>query len=240
MSLSVYIVRQALDGQETPISLDEWNEYIETDSDLKRPDLNHPNYGETLVLLPQERVRAEDWQWLHWTSGSISSDYPQQPMLKKIGQIARHLGAVVMSDEGELWTIDDDGRVSIPGRFEASSGNVSASATPTRTNAPNQSLSQPPPLPLASTKIAPQPWFLSIKRPDSRGISESAKQQFAEAVGISLQHYPVSLRIADLEQACGIAESLIKLGFEAEVSGYDRTKGEQDGGGQPATRPESK
>ena len=238
MSLSVYIVRQMADGQEAPISLDEWNEYIETDSDLKRPDFTHQNYGETTVLLSDECVSYEDWQWLFWTPGSISSDYPQQPMLRKIGQIARHFGAVVKSDDGEIWTIDDDGRVSTPGRFGCGSSNISAIATSTRINAPNSSPSQPPPLPSASIEVAPQPWFLFIKRFSSRGISESAAQRFAEAVVTSLQHYPVSLRIADLEQACGIAEALVKLGFEADVSGYDRTNGERGGGEQPGARPE--
>ena len=115
MSYSVYITRQSADGQEVPITLDEWNAYIAADSDLKRPEPGHPNYSETLVLLPSEPSGPDDWQWLSWGSGSIHADYPQQAMLKKMGQIARHFGAVVMSDDGDIWTIDENGRVSLEG-----------------------------------------------------------------------------------------------------------------------------
>jgi hypothetical protein len=115
MSYSVHIVRQTAEGQETPIPLDEWNAYIEADPDLKRPEPGHPNYSETLVLLPSDAASPDDWQWLSWTNGSISSDYPQQPMLKKMGQVARQFGAVVMSDDGDIWTIDENGKVSMEG-----------------------------------------------------------------------------------------------------------------------------
>ena len=115
MSYSVHIIRQTAEGQETPIPLDEWNAYIEADPDLKRPEPGHPNYSETLVPLSSDASNPDDWQWLSWTSGSISSDYPQQPMLKKMGQVARHFEAVVMSDDGDIWTIDENGKVSMEG-----------------------------------------------------------------------------------------------------------------------------
>ncbi len=115
MSYSVTIVRQSNEGQETPITLDEWNSYIEADPELKRPDPNHPNYQDDLVLLPTEGVKSDDWQWFWWVTGSVSSDYPQQPMLKKMAQVARHFDAVVMSDDGDIWTIDENGRVSMDG-----------------------------------------------------------------------------------------------------------------------------
>jgi hypothetical protein len=113
MSYSVHIVRQTAEGQEDPISLDEWNAYIEADPDLKRPEPGHPNYSDTLVLLPSETDNPEDWPWLAWSSGSLSTDYPQQPMLKKMGQLALHFGAVVMSDDGDIWAIDENGKVSM-------------------------------------------------------------------------------------------------------------------------------
>lgn len=115
MSYSVHIVRQTSEGQEVPITLDEWNAYIQSDPDLKRPEPGHPNYRDTLVLLPAEGVNPDDWQWLSWSNGSISSDYPKQRMLKKMGQIARHFDAVVSSDDGDIWTIDENGRVTVDG-----------------------------------------------------------------------------------------------------------------------------
>lgn len=113
MSYSVHILRQTPDGQETPIPQDEWNAFIDSDPDLQRPEPGHINYSETTALLPTDGVNPDDWQCLRWVTGSIMSDYPQQPMLKKMGQIARDFEAVVMSDDGDVWTIDDEGRVSM-------------------------------------------------------------------------------------------------------------------------------
>jgi len=114
MGYSIHIVRQTADGSEVPITLDEWKAYVASDPDLVYPEPGHPNYsGETLALLPSESAPPEDWQWLSWGSGSISSDYPQLPMLKKMAQAVRHFGAVVVSDDGDVWTIDDNGRVRV-------------------------------------------------------------------------------------------------------------------------------
>jgi hypothetical protein len=115
MSYSIHVVKQTPEGEEAPITLEEWNAYVEADPDLERPEPGHLNYSETLVLLPSDDPDPENWQWLSWGSGSISSDYPQKPMLKKIGQIARHFDAVVTSDDGEVWNIDENGGVSIEG-----------------------------------------------------------------------------------------------------------------------------
>ncbi len=110
---SVYITRQSTDGSEIPITLEEWNTYVDSDADLRVPDPAHPNFREGLVLLPTDGVSPDDWQWLSWGSRSISSDYPQRPMLKKIGQVARHFEAVVSNDDGDIWNIDENGRVTI-------------------------------------------------------------------------------------------------------------------------------
>lgn len=130
MSYSVHIIRQTADGQEIPITLDEWNAYIEEDPELKRREPEHRNNSktpelkrhmkrrenhETLVLLPPDAASPDDWQSLLWVSGSLSADYPQQPMLKKMGQIARHFDAVVMNDDGDIWAIDESGKVSMKG-----------------------------------------------------------------------------------------------------------------------------
>ena len=115
MSYSVHIIRQTAEGQQTPITQDEWNALIDSDPELQRPEPGHINYNDRSALLPVDGVDSADWQCLGWVTGSILSYYPQQPMLKKMGQIARHLGAVVTSDDGDIWTIDEDGQVSIEG-----------------------------------------------------------------------------------------------------------------------------
>jgi len=221
MSSSVHIIRQADDGSETPITFEEWSAFVAADPDLKRPEPGHLNYSETLVLLPSASDPPDNWQWLSWCSGSISSDYPQQPMLRKIGQIARYFEAVVTNDEGEVWAIDSEGRVSIPGMLGARSGDASLTDRSTR------SPSQPPPLPVKPEATAPQPWYLYIRRAGQAIESEATVTLLAEAIAISLEHYPASIPIADLEQACTIAERLKELGLDADVSGRDPTQGEQ-------------
>jgi hypothetical protein len=229
MSCSVHIIRQLAGGGEAPITLEEWNAFVEADPDLKRPEPGHLNYSETLALLPSTSYPPDDWQWLLWGSGSISSDYPQQPMLKKIGQIARHFDAVVMNDEGEVWSIDGEGRVSIPNVFAASSGDTLKTATATRSDTSTISPSLPPPLPVKPAPMTPQPWYLYIRRYGQPIVADKTKAVLAEALSTSLEHYPASLPIADLEQACVIAEQLKELGHDVKVSGYDLTKEGESG-----------
>jgi hypothetical protein len=112
---SVYINRQSPDGSDIPITLEEWNTYVDSDIELKRPDSAHPNFREGLVLLPTDGASLDDWQWLWWLNGSILSDYPQKPMLKKIGEVARHFDAVVGNDDRDIWHIDENGLVSMDG-----------------------------------------------------------------------------------------------------------------------------
>lgn len=115
MSYSVHILRQTEEGQEVPITLDEWNAYVGADPDFERSEPGHPHYSEKLAFLRSDSNSREEWQSLRWVSGSLSSDYPQQAMLKKMGEIARHFDAVVMSDDGDIWTIDENGKVSMEG-----------------------------------------------------------------------------------------------------------------------------
>lgn len=115
MSYSIHIIRQTPDGQEAPIPLDEWSAFIDADPDLKRPERGAPDYKEGLALLPTDDAGPEEWQSLRWINGSLLSDYPQRAMLRKMGQITRHFDAVVMSDDGDIWTIDENGKVSVEG-----------------------------------------------------------------------------------------------------------------------------
>jgi hypothetical protein len=112
MSYSLHIIRQSEDGSEIPITYDEWNTYVVSDPDFRRPQPGHLNYSNSLVLLPSDDTDPDNWEWLSWGSGRIYSDYPQQPMLKKMGQVGRHFGAIFRDDDGQLWKIDDEGNIS--------------------------------------------------------------------------------------------------------------------------------
>ena len=222
MGLSVHIFRQSDDGGRVPITLDEWNAYIESDRDLRRPEPGNLNYSGSIALLPSDSSDPDNWQWIAWTSGSLHSDYPQPPMLKKMVQVARYFGAVVSSDDGDLWEIDENGHVSIPATPGSCMGGASSSQAGGAASA--RASSQPPPLPGAEAASIKQPWFLFIQGSEQGGESESVNQLFAEAIRASLKDSPVSIPIVDLEEACSIAERLIELGCKVAVSGYDRTK----------------
>lgn len=113
MAYEVHITRQSDAGAEVEISLEEWNRYIDSDPELERPAPGSPNEGKNLAYLTARE--PDDESWLSWGSGGLHSAYPQAAMLKKIGQVARHFGAVVRSDDGDIWTIDEQGRVSMEG-----------------------------------------------------------------------------------------------------------------------------
>jgi hypothetical protein len=115
MGYEVHVVRQSDSGNEVEITLDEWNSYIASDPDFRRPAVGSTNYSENLVLLPTDSTDPESWPWIAWTTGSIHSKFPHAAVLKKLGQMARHFGAVVVSDDGDIWTIDENGRVSMEG-----------------------------------------------------------------------------------------------------------------------------
>lgn len=117
MGYDLYITRSSHDdvGSEEAITLEEWQAYIDSDPDLTRPQVGTPNYHENLALLPRGPSDPEGFPWLSWVNGSISAKYPQPPTLKKMIQIANHFGAQVVGDEGEIYTLDENGKVCVSG-----------------------------------------------------------------------------------------------------------------------------
>jgi hypothetical protein len=227
MSYSIHIIRKTEDGQEMPITLDEWNAYIDADYDLKRPE----PLTATAALLPLDGDALGEWQTLLLVSGSILSDYAQESMLKKIAQIARHFDAVVMSDDGDdgddgdVWQIDQDGRVTI--------------------DRPASNRSDPKPLtsrkPIADRMGSVWPYFNYDQKTDPRRIiiwllgwkSDADHNKAAKCITNRLQipsdeasaairacqsRTPVGLPgPEDIEELCGICEML--EGFGIEVTG---------------------
>ena len=115
MGYEVHVIRQSGSGEEMEITLDEWNRFIEADADFTPPPAGNINYGQILFYLPTDSGDPDDWPWIAWTNGRIHSRYCEPAVLKKLGQMARVFGAVVMSDDGDIWTIDENGRVSMDG-----------------------------------------------------------------------------------------------------------------------------
>ena len=115
MGYEVHVIRQSNSGEKIEITLDEWNRFIESDTDFTPPPVGNINYGKNLVLLPNDSSDPDAWPWIAWSSGSIHSKYCEPPVFKKLAQMARHFGAVVMSDDGDIWTIDENGHIAMDG-----------------------------------------------------------------------------------------------------------------------------
>jgi hypothetical protein len=104
MGYDVHITRAEdwVDSSETPITVEEWVAYAESDPDLRR---NAADSGEAPYDL---RVGADE-TWLDWFEGAILTKNPTEPVRAKMAQIAAALAANVQGDEGERY--GPDGRV---------------------------------------------------------------------------------------------------------------------------------
>jgi hypothetical protein len=114
MSYDVHITRAEhwTDSSESPISLDEWIAYYDTDPSLAveaggSPDLavwtGHP---------------TDPWA-IWWWHGRIVCKGPDDPMLAKILAIAGALQARVFGDDGEEYVLGPDGSVVMKGEQPA-------------------------------------------------------------------------------------------------------------------------
>jgi hypothetical protein len=109
MSYSMHIVRgpEWFDNPEHQVAPQEWAAYIETDPDLERIN-RHSTHSIDAKL---KADAAEDGQLLRLSSGSISADYPQPALLSKMFQIAKHINGYVVSDDGDIFCLGEDGKI---------------------------------------------------------------------------------------------------------------------------------
>ncbi len=100
---------------ETPdIPLDEWLAYVNKDSELELTNgydikigtetefHNRPGYCEWNAHPTEREPNARPW-FSYW-KGSISTKYPDAPIIRKMIQIASALNARVQGDDGEFYT----------------------------------------------------------------------------------------------------------------------------------------
>ncbi len=111
MGYEVHVIRQSDSGAEVDITLEEWNRFIESDPDFRPPPVGNINQGKNLFYLPTDSSDPDDWPWIAWSNGRIHSRYCELSVMKKLGQMARLFGAVVMSDDGDIWTLDENGHI---------------------------------------------------------------------------------------------------------------------------------
>jgi hypothetical protein len=112
MSYEIHIVRGLQpDNSEQQISAAEWIAYIESDSGLQRVSNQNTNFVQAKLI--SASADESDGQVLTWSGGGISARYPKKSLLAKMSHIAKHFEANVISDDGETWTITEDGRVRV-------------------------------------------------------------------------------------------------------------------------------
>lgn len=106
MSYDLHILRVP-ESKENQISADEWLSCIASDPELQRRQSGDDPAGWIIATV----TGAEEWESLRWREGWISASYPQDRMASKMSAIAQRLGAVLMGDDGDIWTITEDGRM---------------------------------------------------------------------------------------------------------------------------------
>jgi len=89
------------DSSKNPISLEEWQDILRKDPELRLAGVNGPNFAVFANVADPYKS-----SWLDWINGSLDSKYPTSRMVNKMISLAKPLRAKVQGDEGEVCTLD--------------------------------------------------------------------------------------------------------------------------------------
>jgi hypothetical protein len=106
MGWEIHITRAEnwAESEHNPIRSQEWLALVEADPELTiDPQGNGPYFTLWLAHL----VEGEH-PWFDWSEGTINTKYPDRQTLAKALQIARHFGAQVQGDDGEVYERPED------------------------------------------------------------------------------------------------------------------------------------
>ena len=101
-------------GKGPHIHLEEWYDVVHRDGELQfvvpsEPE-RHPPLSVRWTAHPG--AASEDApNWLHYGLGTLDAKYPDEPMIRKMVELAVKLKAVVVGDNGELYQFDENGEV---------------------------------------------------------------------------------------------------------------------------------
>jgi hypothetical protein len=100
MGYDVHITRAEnwVDNDDHKIEASEWLALIESDPDLRLAGYNGPHFA------IWDGHPVEDEAWLDWRGGNIETKNPDDPLLRKMIEIAGRLDAKVQGDDGEFYT----------------------------------------------------------------------------------------------------------------------------------------
>ncbi|HAE78299.1 hypothetical protein JC794_04085 [Morganella morganii] len=100
MGVEFHITRAEfwVENEDAQITADEWLNYINNDNELNRYIIN----GDYHALWSGPSLYEEPW--LDWSAGNIYTKWPDTGLYRKMLQIAKHLNARVMDDEGTIYS----------------------------------------------------------------------------------------------------------------------------------------
>jgi hypothetical protein len=112
MGYTVHITRahEWQESDETPITLEEWLAYVASDPEMRLDgfaEARNPKTGEIIRLespgLSVWTAWAAGIAWMDHLHGQVVVKNPDTAILEKMCAIAKHLGARVQGDEGEMY-----------------------------------------------------------------------------------------------------------------------------------------
>ncbi|MNS13490.1 hypothetical protein ACB496_08840 [Lelliottia nimipressuralis] len=100
MGVEFHITRAEFwaDNDDEQITAEEWLDYINSDNELSRYIIN----GDYHALWSGPSLHGEPW--LDWSAGNIYTKWPDTYLYRKMLEIAKHLNALVMDDDGTIYS----------------------------------------------------------------------------------------------------------------------------------------
>jgi len=107
----VHRAEEWYEAEGTPITLEEWQAYVEASPDLRMDDFAEAETTDgALIRTEQEGIAV--WTahgqspWFTWFEGAVVIKNPDEAMLRRAHEIASALGGRVQGDEGEFYDAD--------------------------------------------------------------------------------------------------------------------------------------
>lgn len=181
------------------ITADEWTAFVDSDAELRWVD-SGPASKRWAAL---SSAQLDEGQVLRYSNGSISADYPQRPLLRKMFQMARCFGGYLITDDGDI---------------------IGESACLSTDESPSVELQYEP---LPTSAPSHHPWLLQIPPVSSDEILASIVRLVVAALppddGLVASRWSgqneLVFPVMDLEVACVLAEQLRDCGVRADVTG---------------------
>jgi hypothetical protein len=103
MGYDVHITRAEFwaDNEGHEITTAEWLEYVQRDPELLAPDAAERERVQFFVQWRGHSMYPDPW--FGWHRGDIFTKNPDKPIMVKMLQIAKELGARVQGDDGEFY-----------------------------------------------------------------------------------------------------------------------------------------